>query len=898
MKQILLNSSGAVLAKVPRPPVKPKEVLVQVEYSMISVGTEVASLRPSSDVDIEVGALSRVRNKSVRVKDLAQKAANNPDIAKQRIKQLTLRKIRSFKRHLNIAQISVSSHKTQLPSDVVTIGNQGVDLLNSWVEVHASRLNTSMEYSSWSLNGKVGLYQLTSPPIEIPPGFSLLIELVGTFDGEGLVLGALEGDGTHWVSQTFLDDDFEESVRVKRTPQGYVTLVWSLSQESARSEMPSLDLNSCRLRLIPESEGEENANDLDDTGWGVGYSASGTVIAIGENVEGIRPGDRVACAGAGYANHAQVISVPRNLVAPVPEKCSMKAAATTTIGTIALQGIRRANPSVGETVCVVGLGIIGLITCQILNAAGCKVLGLDPQESRVARAVSVGIEGGAISAPEFLELVNRHTAGRGADATIITAASKSHSLINNAMKTTRRKGRVVIVGDIGLSMERPDLYKKEIDVLISSSYGPGRYDYEYEVNGIDYPYSYVRWTLNRNMEAYLDLAASGRIDVEELIDLVVPLSEAPDTYQLLAQGIEVEPVGVLIEYPVMGDDSNQGPNISGDAQKLIGGKQPKVDRRGYALVGAGAFGTSMLVPELSKYKKDIELRAVVSSDAVRGGNYARAMQIPTFASTVEAIASDESIDTIVIASRHNQHARQVVQGLLAGKNVFVEKPLALSWDELSDVNDALSTLAPGQIFTVGYNRRFSPSAKILKARTESRSQPLIINYRVNGGFIALDNWIQTAEGGGRNLGEACHMYDFFRYLIGYPVVSITAESITPVKGIMGATDNFTAILTYEDGSMATLIYTANGPKSGFSKERVEITCDGEGYLLNNFESLYEYPSDKLLWSSTHPDKGHTGEIDNFVQAIVDGGKQPIPIDEVLETSAVSLHIEDLLMKRI
>jgi predicted dehydrogenase/threonine dehydrogenase-like Zn-dependent dehydrogenase len=636
-------------------------------------------------------------------------------------------------------------------------------------------------------------------------------------------------------------------------------------------------------------------SDLDDQGWNVGYSAAGEVVAVGDGVTDLAAGDLVACAGAGQANHADYISVKRNLVCRLPARCPVDAAASATIGAIALQGVRRLAPQLGERVCVLGLGLIGQITAQLLRAAGCEVLGLDLDPARVERARSFGMEHGASTPESFTALVRDATEGRGADRTLMTAATKSNSVVNLAMNVTRAKGTVVIVGDVGLKVEREVFYRKEIDLLMSTSYGPGRYDPEYEAEGHDYPFAYVRWTLNRNMQAYLDLVAKGRVQIQPLIDRVIAVDEAPAAYRSLADADGPQPLGVLIRYA----DGSTGPDEAAGPTRIVitGHKKAPGGVLKYALVGAGAFGTGMLVPQMARRRDRFFLKAIVSRNASQGGNFARANQVEVVTSSIDDVLNDPDVDLVVIATRHHEHAAQVVRALRAGKHVFVEKPLALSWDELSDVAAVYRALEAPPLALVGFNRRFSPALTAVKAITAARRAPLVIEYRLNGGYIAPDHWVQTSQGGGRNLGEACHMYDVFRFLTGSAARSIVAEAIDPGRLPYRRDDNFSATITYDDGSLAHLLYTSLGPKEGLAKERLEIFCDGEAYVVDDYKALTRASDGAMLWQANESDKGHFAELSQFGDAIASGAASPIPFEELVETSAVALHVQDLLSGR-
>ena len=640
---------------------------------------------------------------------------------------------------------------------------------------------------------------------------------------------------------------------------------------------------------VTEAGSPRIAGDMDDQGWNLGYSVAGEVVEVGADVDDFVPGDRVACGGAGQANHADYVCVKRNLVVRIPPQCSFQDAATATVGSIALQGVRRAAPLLGERVAVLGLGVIGQLTAQLLRANGCTALGLDLSQSRVERALGLGMPAGATEVEEFKKLVRDATAGWGVDRTLITAATKSDSLINLAMEITRPKGTVVVVGDVGLNVKRDVFYRKEIDLLISTSYGPGRYDRQYENDGNDYPFPYVRWTLNRNLQAYLECVADGRIKVSGIVDRVLSIDEAPSFYRSAVGRQSDPPIGVLISYPPEQDDS---PRLS-----LKGHLAPPQGVIRYALVGAGGFGTSMLVPQMNKRKDRFFLRGVVSRDAARGGNFARENRVEVLTTDIDAVLSDPEFDLVVIATRHHEHAASVVKSLKAGKHVFVEKPLALSWEELDSIVEAYSSRNPAPLLMVGFNRRFSPALQTLRGIVADRRSPIMVNYRVNGKYISLDHWVHTSEGGGRNIGEACHMYDVFRFLSGSPVDRITAATINPGNLPYNRNDNFVATVTYADGSIGNLTYTALGPNDGMAKERIEVFCDGEAYVVDDFKSLTRSSNNTILWQSGESKKGHFEELSQFGDAIATGEDAPISFDQLIETSAVALHVEDLLHGR-
>ena len=727
---------------------------------------------------------------------------------------------------------------------------------------------------------------------------SVIVSLKGTVKGGNYTLGMLTGDQSSWIAQVSLEaGKVDEILQFDAVGQQSFYLI--LANGGSGGGIAEFEEFKVMLRE-PDGSGLP-ASEMNQTGWGVGYSAAGEVIAVGAGVKGLKVGDYVACGGAGQANHADFVSVKRNLVVSVPKGVAPHLAATTTVGSIAMQGVRRADMRLGETVCVIGLGLIGLMTVQMLKAAGCHVLGLDLDENRVELAKKLGADIATVNSAEFERLSLHMTGGHGADATIITAAGKTDAIINGAMKTTRRRGKVVIVGDIGMNIERPVFYKKEIDLLMSTSYGPGRYDRTYEVDGRDYPYAFVRWTQNRNMQAYLDLVSRDQIDIDALITKIVPIEVAPTAYEALAKAKE-QPIGVILAYQPEEKVNIETTSIDRRESARIavrGARKQRGEALGYCLVGAGGFGTSMLVPQMDKRKDAYSLKGVVSRDPVRAGNFSRMRQLELMATDIETVLQDPSVDLLVVATRHDDHANKVIKCLEAGKHVFVEKPLVLTWEELSRVQMAYNEREKNTVLMVGFNRRFAPATLVVKEKLADRTSPLVINYRLNGGYIPAESWIQDESGGGRNLGEACHMYDFFRSLTGAKPVSITATPIAPGKSAYFPTDNFSATIAYEDGSIGNLVYTANGTKQGLPKERVEIHCEGKSYLIDDYLDCVEYPSGDSLWSSKTHDKGHFKELSMLADELLAGSDQgPIPAEEIFETSAVALHIEDLLQGRV
>jgi predicted dehydrogenase/threonine dehydrogenase-like Zn-dependent dehydrogenase len=874
-----MNSSGVTVARVPRPVVDRGAVLVRVQYSLISVGTEIAPLRSTAQQAPDSSAVERGVEYAAKARHYLRASLRDPRKAMHRVKSIARQQV---KRILPARPVPVTT--------AVAVGEL------TWTKASpTASLSIDDGVVTLVTDDTPAGYQIMSQAIAVPSGQVPVVRVHGRVEHGTIAIGLLNDVRDKWLgTRTYDAGPFEDTIVFDPAGSPAITVVVTTAGAASPSRAT---LNGVDVGMAPPSIGGLPLSELDTQGWTIGYSAAGEVVAVGDGVVDLAPGDLVACAGAGQANHADYISVKRNLVCRLPQGCPVNLAASTTVGAIAMQGVRRAAPQLGERVAVIGLGLIGQITAQLLRAAGCDVIGLDLDPARVDRATSLGMAHGSSDAEAFKTLVRDVTGGHGADRTLITAATKSHALINLAMDVTRRKGTVVIVGDIGLKVEREVFYRKEIDLLMSTSYGPGRYDVSYEVDGHDYPFAYVRWTQNRNMQSYLELIASGRLDIQPLIDRVISVDEAPSAYRALAAAGDALPLGVLIRYP---DDERDLPEPP-DATRVVIRGHRKAPGSGagtinYALVGAGAFGTSMLVPQMNKRRDRFFLRGVVSRSGAQGNNFARDNRIELLTSNLDDVLRDASFDLMVIATRHHEHASQVVRSLTAGKHVFVEKPLALTWEELGEVTDTYRGLTEKPLLMVGFNRRFSPAIQTLKARIAERRAPLVIEYRLNGGYIPLDHWVHNEQGGGRNIGEACHMYDVFRSLTGAPAASIAAEAIDPGTLPYRRNDNFSATIRYEDGSLAHLLYTSLGPKAGLPKERVEVFCDGEAYIVDDYKSLTKASDGSVLWSGDQ-DKGHFEELSRFGDAIASGGEAPISFDELVETSAVALRVEDLLFGR-
>jgi len=614
-----------------------------------------------------------------------------------------------------------------------------------------------------------------------------------------------------------------------------------------------------------------------------GYSAAGHIIAVGAQVEGFAVGDRVACAGAGIANHAEVIDVPVNLAVRIPDEVTSADASTVTLGAIALQGVRRAMPTLGETIVVVGLGVLGQITAQILAANGCRVIGIDLTQGRLKLAREKGIWRTIDPTDQdYVAQVRRLTDGYGADAVIVTAATASDEVISQAFQACRKKGRAILVGDVGLGIKRSDIYAKELDFLVSTSYGPGRYDPSYEEGGQDYPIAFVRWTENRNMAAYLELIASGRVNLEGLVGKPFAVSRANEAYSALKDKERGELIA-LLKYdeaaPISRRVNLRVTSVAGRDVINVG------------LAGAGGFAQGMHLPNMVKLRKHFALRAVMS----RTGSNAKAIATQyeaSYATTdYDELLADDEIDLVMIATRHNLHASMVLKALEAGKSVFVEKPLALNEAELSAIESFYKGMPNGKIplLMTGFNRRFSPAIQIIRKALAERTTPLMASYRMNAGYIPVDHWVHTEEGGGRNIGEACHIYDTFRALVGTPIVDVSAKAIQPQGNQWRRNDNFNATLTFADGSICSLVYTALGDKS-YPKERMEVFADGKVAELDDYQTVRFAGLKKAVWSASSAQKGQLEELGALVKAMKSSG-WPISLEEQLEVSRAALSVE-------
>lgn len=613
----------------------------------------------------------------------------------------------------------------------------------------------------------------------------------------------------------------------------------------------------------------------------LGYCNAGVVLEVGEDVTGFSVGDRVVSNGP----HAEVVSVPQNLCARIPNGVSNEEAAFTVLAAVGLQGIRLANPTLGETVVVTGLGLVGLMTVQMLLANGCRVLGIDFDAHRLELARRLGAQTVDLSAgTDPVAAALAFSNGRGVDAVLITASTKSNEPVHQAAQMSRKRGRIVLVGVTGLNLSRADFYEKELSFQVSCSYGPGRYDDNYEQKGLDYPLGFVRWTEQRNFESVLNLMADKKLDVKPLISKQIPLSQAAVAYKLLTS--ERATLGIVLSYRDSEDVLKRTIQVtppSVGVGKVVAG-----------VIGAGNFASLILLPALAK--TPAQLKTIASATGVSAAQAARKFNFQQATSDYRTILDDPDINTVFVTTRHHTHAQLVIEALKAGKHVFVEKPLALNREELQAVASTYQTgpenvnteSNQSKILMVGFNRRFSPLSVKMESLLKGRSQPLSLICTVNAGAIPSEHWTQNPEiGGGRIVGEGCHFIDFLRFLVGEPIIGVEARMMGNAPGIAIRQDKMTIILEFADGSVGTVHYLANGHKS-YPKERVEVFSEGRILVLDNFKTLqgYGWQGFKKM-RLRRQDKGHSAEIAAFIERVTAGGTPLIPWSELEEVTQAS-----------
>jgi predicted dehydrogenase/threonine dehydrogenase-like Zn-dependent dehydrogenase len=625
----------------------------------------------------------------------------------------------------------------------------------------------------------------------------------------------------------------------------------------------------------------------------LGYSSSGVIELLGEGMQGFKVGDRVTCAGGGYAVHAEFVLVPRNLLALLPEQVDFESAAFTTLGAIVLHGFHLSQAQLGETVGVIGLGLLGQLAVLIAHAAGCQVFGVDLDTTRVSLANQLGAT--AVLRPQALEAAQAFTHGLGLDNILICADTASDDPVELSGEIARDRGHVVAIGAVGLTLPRKVYYTKELLFINSRSYGPGRYDPTYEEAGQDYPIGYVRWTEGRNLEAFVRLLAEGQLDVKPLITHRFPIETAPAAYDLIAGKTNQSFLGVLLTYPDTSSNTGKLSAVSGPVKKtslpLTG-----VNAVRLGVLGAGNFANAVMLPALKKIPS-IELVSITSGSGLHAQFATKKYAIKYTAINENEILQDPQVNTISILTRHHLHAEQVVRALQAGKHVFCEKPLATTSEQLTLIKQQLFSNENSPLLMVGFNRRFAPLARRLFEFLQPRYEPLLVTYRINAGSIPLTHWVQDPiQGGGRIIGEGCHFVDFLTFLVGANPISVTAESLPDDSRYRE--DNVLMTFTYPDGSVGSVIYLANGDKA-FPKERIEVFGGGRVAVLDNFRTLELVSQGKrqVIRSLLRQDKGHRAEWQVFSQAIITGSAPPIPYEHLFGVTEATFAALEALRSR-
>ncbi|MEC9375429.1 MAG: bi-domain-containing oxidoreductase [Pseudomonadota bacterium] len=620
----------------------------------------------------------------------------------------------------------------------------------------------------------------------------------------------------------------------------------------------------------------------------LGYSNVGTVIEVGEGVDDLSVGDTVVSNG----NHAEIVCVPRNLCAVVPNEVSLDSAVFTVISAIALQGIRLIRPTVGENIVVTGLGLIGLVAVQILRANGCNVLGVDINPKRCELARKFGAETVDLSSGEdIFEKANKFSNSRGVDGVLLCASTESDEPVKQAAKICRQRGRIVLVGVAGLNLSRADFYEKEISFQVSCSYGPGRYDSSYEEHGNDYPYGLVRWTEQRNFEAVLGLMQSGSLIFDELISHRFDIDSADEAYDLLTKE---SPMGIILQFP--NDESADKLSEVSRILQLNSSIHRQSAPGNIGMIGSGNYASQILIPAFKASGANLAILA--SAGGISSVHNGKKFGFDSASSDADAVVRDNSTDTIVVATRHDSHANYTISALNAGKHVFVEKPIAINRTQLEEIKRAYIEAQNDNsqpLLMVGFNRRFSPLTIKLKSLLDKKSEPKSIVMTVNAGEIPADHWAQDpVQGGGRIIGEACHFIDLFRFIIGSPIIKVNAIRVGNAPGIAIRDDKASIMLEFADGSFGTVHYLANGHRS-FPKERLEVFCGNAILQIDNFRVLRSYG-----WNNfnkiklSRQDKGNVACVSAFISAVKNGHQSPIPANEIFEVSDATFDAVDAL----
>lgn len=613
----------------------------------------------------------------------------------------------------------------------------------------------------------------------------------------------------------------------------------------------------------------------------LGYSTAGTVLASLDTNGNFQPGDRVACAGQDYASHAEVVAIPQNLCVKIPDNVSFEQASFTTLGAIALQGVRQASPLVGEKVCVIGLGLLGQLTGQLLKANGCDVFGIDLSERMVTLANEISVHKALHrNDPNLLSVCENFTNGQGFDSIIITAAAPTNDPIVLSTEVCRKKGKIIVVGAVKMDVPRdPYFYRKELELKISCSYGPGRYDVNYEELGNDYPFAYVRWTEQRNMEAFLGMISKGLINVNPLISHTFGIEQAEEAYEIVLGENPQPHIGILLKYEQNDKKTNTSIHI----------KNEPINKINIGFIGAGSFAQSYLIPYVKSFGASLD--TVVTSKGITSKNVGNKFGFNNCSADVKDVFLKNEITTVFIATPHSSHADLVIESLKAKKNVFVEKPLAVSEEELKRIIEVKQ--ASNNSLMVGFNRRFAPVSQEIKKQLGETGEPFVINIRVNAGFIPKDHWTQIPEiGAGRIIGEMCHFIDLFQYFTNSEPIKVFADCISSNNQMIKQDDNIGILIKFKNGSIGNLTYVANGDK-GLPKEHIEIFSAGKTAIINDFRNgiLYKNNKSKKIKLSG---KGHQQEVRAFLNSLNEGKDSPIDFKSICLTTLTTFKIIDSL----
>ncbi len=672
----------------------------------------------------------------------------------------------------------------------------------------------------------------------------------------------LRGSGLLVLNDASLISPGTEKLTIQSTKQSLVAKAME-RPEKVKKVLTAIQTDGLALTL-------SRVFDKLDSPAALGYSCAGTAVEVSRDADFFSVGDRVACAGQNYASHAEMVYVPKHLCVKIPDGVDSEDASFVTLGAIALQGVRQAEPRLGDRIAVIGLGLLGQLTVQLLKASGCRVLGSDLDQSKLQLAQLSGADM-VVPSSDLADAAATFSDGHGVDAVIITASTKDNGPIEAAGEIARQKGRVVVVGAVGMNIPREPYYKKELELRLSMSYGPGRYDTRYEEQGRDYPFGYVRWTEQRNMQAFLELVAERKIHLKPLITHRFPIERAESAYALMMEG-STPYIAMVITYP--SDRAHPLPRT------IVVGTARTARPVTLGIIGAGNHVRDMLLPPLQTMQ-NVGIRGICTASGLTAKTLAAKLTAAYCTSDSQAILDDTAINTVLIGTRHDSHAALTVQALRAGKHVFVEKPLCLTEEELQDIRSTYEKqAAEGLHLMVGFNRRFSPHAKEARRFFSSRSNPLVMLYRINAGRIPADHWVQDPDvGGGRVIGEVCHFVDYMQTLCAAPPASVFACRIGSHSS--GITEDQCSIsLTFGDGSIGTVIYTAEG-SSELPKERFEAHADGQSLVMDDFMETRTYKDGKTtLFKTAKRDKGFAQEMAQFVQAIEQGLPPVIPFEQI------------------